>query len=157
MVNELDVLMPDRTLRINGVQVTVHEYTLAEQLQHRKPLKTISEGLTQAMNGAQNAEISIEALYDVLAERWDAVVLAVAISCDRSVEWVSGLVGDDSETLLLTWWGVNASFFTRNAIRPELEKMVRLINNLPTGAGSSVASSTTATGSATSETIPPAS
>lgn len=156
MADELDILLPDRTLSVNGVQVTVHEYTLAEQLQHRQPLRDISSGLCDAMNAAPNAEISVEELFDVLGARWPSVMQAVAISCGQTIEWVSGLTGEDSESLLLTWWGVNASFFTRNAIRPALEKLVKALNQ-QAGRTSSPASSTTATSSETSGITPPAS
>ncbi|MBH3230847.1 hypothetical protein I5N18_25590 [Serratia marcescens] len=157
MTDELNILIPDRTLTICGVQVTVHEYTLAEQLQHRQPLKAISEGFMDAMNAKPDAEVSIDELYDVLGANWDAVLQAVAVSCGRSVEWVAGLTGEDSERLLLIWWGVNAAFFTRNAIRPALTKLVQQLQNPPPGERSSVASSTTATDSANSDTTPPAS
>ncbi|MBN5319143.1 hypothetical protein JY479_03795 [Serratia marcescens] len=157
MTDELNILMPDRTLTICGVQVTVHEYTLAEQLQHRQPLKAISEGFMDAMNAKPDAEVSIDELYDVLGANWDAVLQAVAVSCGRSVEWVAGLTGDDSESLLLIWWGVNAAFFTRNAIRPALTRLVQQLQNPPPGERSSAASSTTATDSANSDTTPPAS
>ncbi|CUZ06741.1 Uncharacterised protein [Serratia marcescens] len=157
MTDELNILIPDRTLTICGVQVTVHEYTLAEQLQHRQPLKAISEGFMDAMNAKPDAEVSIDELYDVLGANWDAVLQAVAVSCGRSVEWVAGLTGEDSERLLLIWWGVNAAFFTRNAIRPALTRLVQQLQNPPPGERSSVASSTTATDSANSDTTPPAS
>jgi hypothetical protein len=157
MADELDILMPERTLPVNGVQLTVHEYTLAEQLQHRRPLKAISEGLAEAMNANPDAEVSIEELFDVLGERWDAVVQAVAIACNQTPEWVADLTGADGESLLLTWWGVNADFFTRNAIRPALARLVHQLQSPPSGETSSVVSSTTGTGSATSSTIPPAS
>lgn len=157
MPDELNILIPDRTLTICGVEVTVHEYTLAEQLQHRQPLKAISEGFMDAMNAKPDAEVSIDELYDVLGANWDAVLQAVAVSCGRSVEWVAGLTGDDSENLLLIWWGVNAAFFTRNAIRPALTRLVQQLQNPPPGERSSAASSTTATDSAICGTTPPAS
>ncbi|HEM7588745.1 hypothetical protein QZQ06_13360 [Serratia marcescens] len=157
MTDELNILIPDRTLTICGVQVTVHEYTLAEQLQHRQPLKAISEGFMDAMNAKPDAEVSIDELYDVLGANWDAVLQAVAVSCGRSVEWVAGLTGEDSERLLLIWWGVNAAFFTRNAIRPALTRLVQQLQNQPFGERSSAASSTTATDSAICGTTPPAS
>lgn len=157
MTDELNILIPDQTLTICGVEVTVHEYTLAEQLQHRQPLKAISEGFMDAMNAKPDAEVSIDELYDVLGANWDAVLQAVAVSCGRSVEWVAGLTGDDSESLLLIWWGVNAAFFTRNAIRPALTRLVQQLQNPPPGERSSAASSTTATDSAICGTTPPAS
>lgn len=149
MADELEILLPERTLMVNGLQVTVHEYTLAEQLQHRQPLREISGGLSEAMSAAPEAEIPLETLFDVLGERWPSVVKALAVSCGQPVEWVSELTGEDSETLLLTWWGVNADFFTRNAIRPALEKLVRDLQSASAGPKSSPASSTTDTSSAT--------
>lgn len=135
MTDELNILIPDRTLTICGVQVTVHEYTLAEQLQHRQPLKAISEGFMDAMNAKPDAEVSIDELYDVLGANWDAVLQAVAVSCGRSVEWVAGLTGDDSESLLLIWWGVNAAFLPATPFARHLQGWCSSCKTRPLGRG----------------------
>lgn len=124
MSESLAILLPERTLTLAGKEVVVHEYTLAEQLKHRAPLKAISDGFKALMLNSPDAEVSLEALYDLMGTLANEVLQAVAVSCGESVEWVSSLAGQDSEELLMVWWGVNAVFFTRSALR---EKMVELV------------------------------
>ncbi|MBK5072576.1 hypothetical protein I2492_06075 [Budviciaceae bacterium CWB-B4] len=152
MDESLETLFPERHATLGGVDVVIHEYTLAEQLRHRQPLKVISTAFADLMASLppDNTEIPLDALYDILAANENAVLEAVAVSCSQSVDWVSGLQGEDSETLLLLWWGVNAGFFTRSALRPVLEKMARKAQeSLPAGESFSSVLSTTGTDSKT--------
>ncbi|WP_347253454.1 DUF6631 family protein [Leminorella grimontii] len=126
MDDSLNTMFPERHAEINGVAVQIHEYTLAEQLRHRQPLKAITDAFAQLLTAqTPQSAISLDALYDVLATLENEVIEAVAIACSQKKEWVAALSGPDSETLLLLWWGVNADFFTRSALRPALENMAR--------------------------------
>lgn len=135
--DDLAVLFPSRDLLVEGVPVTVHEYTLKEQLQHRLALKTLSDAFAGLLDGLPpDADIPLDSLLDVFAQHETAVIESVAISCGQSADWVAALAGPDSESLLLTWWGVNADFFTRAAVRPAMERLAREIS-LQAGAKSS--------------------
>ncbi|MGC4884576.1 DUF6631 family protein [Providencia hangzhouensis] len=158
MSQSLATLLPNQTVIVGGVEVEVHEYTLAEQLKHRTTLKTISQGLKALFDASPDGNISLDDLYDFLGEHFDVVLQAVSIACRQPLEWVSSLSGDDSETLLMTWWGVNAPFFLREAVKPEMERLIKqAIEHLSTGAASSPASLSMGTTSTPSRTIPPAS
>lgn len=158
MSQSLATLLPNQTVIVGGVEVEVHEYTLAEQLKHRATLKVLSQGLKALYDTTPDGEIALDNLYDFLGENFEFVLQAMAIACRQPLEWVSALSGDDSETLLMTWWGVNAPFFLREAVKPEMERLIKqAIKNLSTGAVSLPASSSTGTTSAHSRTIPPAS
>ncbi|MFP2263666.1 DUF6631 family protein [Citrobacter braakii] len=120
--DELAVLLPFRELTLAGVQVTVHEYTLKEQLQHRVVLKTLSDAFAQFLSTGENV-VRLDSLLDVMAGHYDAVIDAAAVSCGQSPGWIADLTGDDVDTLLFAWWEVNAGFFTRAALRPLLERL----------------------------------
>nr|WP_318382484.1 DUF6631 family protein [uncultured Enterobacter sp.] len=128
--DDLAILFPSRELLISGKSVTVHEYTIKEQLQHRPILKTLSDAFAELLDGlAPDGEIPLDSLMDLLAKHESEVIQAVALSTGQSADWVAELAGPDSDSLLLTWWGVNAGFFTRAAVRPAMEKMVRQIRH----------------------------
>lgn len=144
MTDPLNILLPERTLTLAGESVTVHEYTLAEQLRYRKPLAVLATAFTGLLQTLPEGDIapSIDALFDVLADHTDDVLTCVAVACGRDMDFISGLVGKDTEDVMLVWWGVNADFFTRCALRPLLESLVRQAHPL-TGGRSSRASSST--------------
>lgn len=152
--NELDVLIADTSLTLAGVSITVHEYTLSEQLQHRQMLKAITAALKVLLETAGDA-VPLDALTDALAGVADEVIAAVAVSCGQSVAWVSALTGEDADTLLYTWWSVNAGFFTRQVLIPALEKIAR--QTYQDGGKSSQRSFATDTPPANSGTTPPVS
>lgn len=158
MSQSLATLLPNQTVIVGGVEVEVHEYTLAEQLKHRTTLKTISQGLKALFDTSPDGNISLDDLYDFLGDHVDVVLQAVSIACRQPLDWVSALSGDDSETLLMTWWGVNAPFFLREAVKPEMERLIKqVVKSQSIGAVSSLASSSTGTTSAHSHITPPAS
>lgn len=158
MSQSLATLLPNQTVIVGGVEVEVHEYTLAEQLKHRATLKVLSQGLKALYEAAPDGEIALDNLYDFLGENFEFVLQAMAIACRQPLEWVSALSGDDSEILLMTWWGVNAPFFLREAVKPEMERIIKqAIEHLSIGAASSPVSSNTDTTSAHSRTTPHAS
>ncbi|ENY6783314.1 DUF6631 family protein [Providencia rettgeri] len=117
MPESLTILLPERTLTLAGRTVVVHEYTLMEQLQHRAPLTQISQAFKTAMDTYGEAPIPLDTLMDILATHHKSVLLVVAVACSEPLEWVNGLTGEDADALLYTWWGVNAPFFIRNALR----------------------------------------
>ncbi|MEC5319040.1 DUF6631 family protein [Brenneria populi subsp. brevivirga] len=146
---DLAVLFPDSTLKLGGEEITVHEYTLSEQLRYRRQLKPLIAAFGDLLKSApEGVGPAVDDILDVMADHHEAVVQLMAVSCNQTPQWVAALNGDDSENLWLTWWGVNAGFFTRNTLRPLLETLNRNMQQSLTGAASSAPSSTTDTVSA---------
>lgn len=128
--DNLATLFPVRELQLAGVMVTVHEYTLQEQLKHRQVLKALTDAFAGMVSATGSQEdIALDTLFDVLADKHAELLCAVAVSCSQPVEWVSALSGEDSELLMLTWWSVNAAFFTRAALRPQVERLAKQLLN----------------------------
>ncbi|EPO2450952.1 DUF6631 family protein [Providencia rettgeri] len=155
MSESLAILLPERTLTLAGKEVVVHEYTLAEQLKYRAPLKAISDGFKALMLNSPDAEVTLDELYDLMSALANEVIQVAAVSCSESVEWVSELSGADSDALLMVWWGVNAAFFTRSALRENMVQMTRAKQALLIGQASSPVSSTTDTTTAHSPITQP--
>ncbi|HGN1707904.1 TPA: DUF6631 family protein [Providencia rettgeri] len=155
MSESLAILLPERTLTLSGKEVVVHEYTLAEQLKYRAPLKAISDGFKALMLNSPDAEVTLDELYDLMGTLANEVIQVAAVSCSESVEWVSALTGEDSDALLMVWWGVNAAFFTRSALREKMVEMARAKQALLIGLASSPVSSPTDTTTAHSPITQP--
>lgn len=127
--DDLDVLMPERALTVAGMTVTVREYTFAQQLQHRADLRPVIDAVAGLFAGMDAAGgVALEQLTDALATVHEPVMTCVAIACGQPREWVEGLTGADVDNLLFTWWGVNADFFTRQAMLPQMQQLVQSLS-----------------------------
>lgn len=127
-VDELNILMPEQSLSVAGATVTVHEYTFAEQLQHRALLRPVIDAVAGLFDGTDADGVKLDDMTDALAAVYDPVISVVAIACGQPREWVAALSGEDSEKLFFTWWGVNASFFIRQATLPQMQKLVQSLS-----------------------------
>jgi len=157
-LNELDVLIAVSPLTLAGVSVSVHEYTLSEQLQYRRSLKIVTAALKTLLDSSADGIVSLEQLTDELATVFDEVLNVVAVACGQPREWVAALSGSDADELLYTWWSVNAAFFMRQILIPALEKIAHeTARPVPAGGKSSQPSSTTVTPPENSDTTPRAS
>ena len=94
-----------------------------------------------------------------IARHTDDLLPLIAQSVDQDMAWIDTLKGNDLETLLMHWWGVNGHFFVRRAQnRIAVTYQERAVAQQLTGEKSTPSSSPTATGPATSvAATPPAS
>lgn len=147
--DDLTVLLPDSALTLGGKQIVVREYTLSESLLLRHTLAPFVESLRDAGQGL----VDLNGILDVLAAHHDAVMQLVAVACDQPEDWVRGLASAEGETLLFTWWVVNADFFVRQLHRLAQQKAPQA----SAGQTSSPPLSPTATTQSDLLTTPPAS
>lgn len=107
--DDLDILHPDREIRVGGDTVTVREYRFVEGLRLRSAAAPLVDALVELMQQHAN----LDQIYALLAEHEALLLDLIALSIDKPVEFVEGLGGPEGELLMDTWWVVNASFFTR--------------------------------------------
>jgi hypothetical protein len=151
MNDDLNVLFPERMLRVNNEELTFHEITLSQQLKHRTRIKPLADGFAAlAQHVAKTGEApSLDAIFDMLAANADDVAFLVALSCGKDAAWYESLHGQTGDDVLLTWWTVNTGFFCRAAMRPAQEDAAIALLNRNASAESSLTSSSTGTDSAT--------
>jgi hypothetical protein len=111
--DDLAVLLPDGVLTFGKKQIVVREYTLSESLL----LRAVFAPLVESLRDAGDRLNDLDGILDVLAAHHDTVMQLVAVACDQPEDWVRGLGNADGETLLFTWWVVNADFFVRQLRR----------------------------------------
>jgi hypothetical protein len=121
--DDLQVIAPDRTLRIDGRDVIVREYRFLEGLR----LQAVAEPLV-----AQLAELALqeqslppEKLDAVIAQHPEDVVQMIALACDQPADWVANLHGVPAENLFAAWWTVNAGFFVRRVQQRVLQRQMQ--------------------------------
>ncbi|MFA7666458.1 MAG: DUF6631 family protein [Burkholderiaceae bacterium] len=126
--NDLDVLLPDRELAVGGDTVTVREFTFLQGLQAEALVRPMIQDL-QALFGAEDdgADEALEfaSMAEIFGRHAEAFLTLIATSCGKSREWVAGLSDHDGQILAMTFWSVNARFFTRRLVVRQLTGQLR--------------------------------
>lgn len=154
---DLEVLHPERDVKLSVGEFTVREYGNVEWLRllpQAEPLVTSLAEMLQALMAP-----SYEDVLMAIARHTDALLPLVAQAVDQDMDWIETLQGNDLENLLMTWWGVNAHFFVRRAQnRVAVTYQEQALARPPsTGEKSTPPSSPTGTEPTTSVATPPAS
>jgi len=114
--NDLAILHPDAELEIGGRKVTVREYGFFEGGRIREQAKPFFSDL-YALFDADGAAPSFDDISSLLVRHEDLVVGMVAAATGMPAGEIHALGDEDGEALMVTWWMVNAGFFTRRVLR----------------------------------------
>lgn len=142
----LDVLVPDVTTTIAGREVTFREYGVLEGMQVVGAAEAFIADLVERCRGG---EFSYGRVRPVIGQHIDTVVALVARSTGQPEAWIRGITDRQQiESLLMTWFGVNAGFFVREVVAAlQLELLERAAKDRT---GSTSSSGSRKRGSATS-------
>lgn len=151
---ELDVLHPDRALRVGDLALVVREYRHLEWLRMLPAVVPVVEAIAALLEAGR--EPTYEEALAVIASNAEAVLPLVAQACDVSAEALAALNPDEGELVLMTWWGVNGRFFIGRAVNRVAVARAAL-RARSAGASSTPSSSPTATTGTGLPTTPPAS
>lgn len=113
--SELDVLLPERDMIIQGETVTIHPFNLRDTLLVSALSKPLIDAIAEKLNS--DTEITVEDIMLLLAEHSEITEELAARSVRKPVEWVAALTPSDGLTLLDLFWQVNRDFFTAAAFR----------------------------------------
>lgn len=155
--SDLEVLHPEREVKLSVDTVTVREYGNVEWLRLLPQAEPLVANITAMLSAG--APPSYEDVLAIIAHHTDGLLPLVVQSVDRDVDWVETLNSNDLEALLMHWWGVNGHFFVNRAKNRAMaqyqEEMAA--RNPSAGEKSTPPSSPTATGQAKSADTPPGS
>ena len=155
--SDLEVLHPERDVKLSVGKFTVREYGNVEWLRLLPQAEPLVASLTEMLQALMAP--SYEDVLMAIARHTDALLPLVAQAVDRDMDWIETLQGNDLENLLMTWWWVNAHFFVRRAQnRVAVTYQEQALARPPsTGEKSTPPSSPTGTEPTTSAATPPAS
>ena len=123
--NELEILAPDMELTIAGEPITVHEYRFLEGMQAQQVAPGFFDAITELFLTQPEQAQDLTALADLFARHADDVTRLMAMASGQTPDWVSGLSDLDGQMLMMSWWQVNAGFFTRRLIAAAAQQMGR--------------------------------
>ncbi|MBA1147422.1 hypothetical protein H0Z60_10175 [Ectothiorhodospiraceae bacterium WFHF3C12] len=132
---DLEVLLPDRTLTVGGEEITVREFRFGDSFRVVPLARPILADLA-ALRGTESNGEDLAVFEDLLARHWERILDLIAISADRPREWIERLPDQDGQTLAWTFWAVNGPFFMRRLVADELTRTSRK----ESGPGSSTSS-----------------
>lgn len=151
---ELDVLVPERTIQVNGEKVTVNEIGFVDGLRLQAHVAPVVAAIVKAMQDADEAP-TYGAIVAVFGQHWESTLELICTATGKDRAWLDRVPSPEGELLLMTFWTVNAGFFINRAMNEVAiqREQARLL----AGQNSSPPSSPTATGPTTSADTPPAS
>ena len=114
--DDLDILHPDRPLKIAGRDITVREYGFVEG-QRLAPLLQPFQADLYTLITQGSTPPGYEQVAAVITKHQERVLQLVAASASVEQEWIESLSDLEGELLYVTWWVVNAGFFIRHALR----------------------------------------
>lgn len=155
--SDLEVLHPEREVKLSVDTVTVREYGNVEWLRLLPQAEPLVANITAMLSAS--VPPSYEDVLSVIAHHTDGLMPLIVQSVDRDMAWVETLKGDDLEILLMHWWGVNGHFFVNRAKNRAMAQYQEAMaaRNPSAGGKSTPPSSPTATGQAKSVDTPPGS
>lgn len=155
--SDLEVLHPERVVKLSVDTVTVREYGNVEWLRLLPQAEPLVANLTAMLSAG--VPPSYEDVLAVIAHHADGLLPLVVQSVDRDMAWVETLNSNDLEALLMHWWGVNGHFFVNRAKNRAMAQYQEgmAARNQSAGEKSTPPSSPTATGQARSADTPPGS
>lgn len=116
--NELETLIPDDTLEIAGVSVTVHEYTFMEGLRVDAIAAPVVDGLAGIfLDREGDGQFPMSELAAVFGDHPETLVELLSIATGMPQSWVKALGDADGQLLLMTWWAQNRFFFVRRLVQ----------------------------------------
>lgn len=109
--DELEILAPDRQITLRGEALTVREFYFFEGIE----LTRIAAPILAEMSALfrSDREVELSDLEDLLIRHTEPMLILMARSIGKPVEWLkSPEVGDaEGHLLLSTFWTVNSHFF----------------------------------------------
>jgi hypothetical protein len=118
MSEALDILLPDKTLEIDGERITVREYGFLQGLEIADFAWPLIDELRLLFLDLQpGEELPLTALAATFGRHREIFIRLLSLSTDRPAAWVAGLGDESGQRLYLTWWTVNAHFFVRRLVQ----------------------------------------
>lgn len=108
---DLDVLHPERELRIGDETITVREFSFIDGLSIETYATPLIKSLDETFS--QDADPELETLRVIFGAHSEQMVAMLARATGRDEAWVRSLNDADGQNLLLTFWTANAGFFGR--------------------------------------------
>lgn len=107
--DDLQVLHPNRSLEIEGKQVTVREYGFVEGIRLRTAMQPLINDLYAITKASGVPEV--EVVLGILGKHDDLLVHLMAVAADVEESWIRTLPYRPGKHLLYVWWAVNGPFF----------------------------------------------
>ncbi|MDX1464125.1 MAG: DUF6631 family protein [Halomonas sp.] len=153
-----EILFPDETLEIAGETIEVREFRYLEGLRAIALARPLLKALAELL---EDDELDALALDGLIAEHYTAWIALMAISTGKDEAWIEGLRDRDGQTLSMTFWRVNSSFFMRRlvfggALARAMRQMVAPTTGNPSPSARSSTPSSVAATDATPESSPDA-
>ncbi len=116
---ELDIIKGERAVTLSdGREIPVREYrAFLEGLKVDAIAAGLEADLAAALSGKRQADAdTLLVLAGAFGKHPETLAELLAMATDLDAEAIKALPDADGQTLLITWWGLNANFFMRRIV-----------------------------------------
>lgn len=131
---QLAELHPELSLTIAGRPLVLREYGFYEGLEVAHKAQALIADMHQL---CRDGALRFDRIRRLLGVHRQVVIPIAAQSAGVDPEWVAGLEGNDAETFLSAWFGVNAGFFVHEVVVEMREERVLAAMTAQAGPSSS--------------------
>lgn len=116
--NDADVLFPNIEVKIKNEVITVKEFSFIQGMKINAIAQPMIKDLSSFFTD-ENADFSaMSSVFDAHAE---LLIHLMSISSTMPVEWFETLTDSEGQSLLMTFWSVNKSFFINRLLLKNME------------------------------------
>lgn len=121
---DAEILYPQRTVTLSELgEVSVNEITFVQGMQEGAHIRPLVAYLATVF--ADNPEPGYDDIGAVFEAHLDAVMRLLSITTKLTMTELADLNDADGQLLLMTFWGVNAGFFTQRLVRMNLKNYLQ--------------------------------
>lgn len=112
---DLNILMPNKTIPIGGENIEVKEYPFMVWLKLKPRCHGLVEDLAEFLD--REDDILTDELLEFFENHFQFMTTLLCESIHQPVEFLEQLSDEEMNLLLMTWWVVNKHFFLKSANR----------------------------------------
>lgn len=112
---DLNILMPNKTIPLAGENIEVKEYPFMVWLKLKPRCHGLVEDLAEFIE--RENDILTDELLEFFENHFQFMTTLLCESIDQTVEFLEQLTDEEMNLLLMNWWVVNKHFFLKSANR----------------------------------------
>lgn len=117
-----EIIFSESVVTIQGEAITVNEITYVQGLRLNAAIRPMIDDMV-ALFAQREREADFEQMQDVFATHADIVNRMMMLATGKDQDFIDSLKDDEGQLLLMTFWQVNAGFFTRRLVSRAIQKM----------------------------------
>ena len=116
--NDAEILFPNAEITVKGETITVKEFSFIQGMKINAMARPMINDLGHFFSDEDADFSSMSVVFDNHAE---LLIHLMSVSTEKPIEWFETLSDSEGQSLLMTFWSVNKSFFINRLLLKSME------------------------------------